>query len=96
MNLSGTIHHFNTLIGNIEEISAEISSEGKLVLEIPLLHAIAVYFNTPYFNERMYILPGEESTLTINLPEKPVQNPVITKTKRQQEISINSPVPWQD
>ncbi|MCD8175975.1 MAG: TlpA family protein disulfide reductase [Tannerellaceae bacterium] len=70
MNLSGTIHHFNTLLGSVEELSAEISSEGKLVLEIPLLHATAVYFNTPYFNERMYLLPGEESTLTINLTEK--------------------------
>ena len=67
--LDGTSWSYNTLTGGVDESHFKIQPDGTFTQEIPLLHASWIHLATGFINCRVYLKPGEMTSVEINFPE---------------------------
>ncbi len=65
----GMIWSHNTLAGGYDEYNFKIQPDGTFMQEIPLLHATCVNINAGFIRGKVYLKPGETTSVEINLPE---------------------------
>lgn len=69
MGLNGTIWSSNTLTGGYDEYSFKVQPDGTFTQEIPLLHATSVNVSAGFMRGKIYLKPGETTSVEINYPE---------------------------
>lgn len=69
MGLNGRIWTHNILSGGVDEVPFKVQPDGTFTQEIPLLHASWIYLGAGFINSRVYLKPGETTSVEINFPE---------------------------
>lgn len=63
------IYAYNFLTGGADEYHVQIQNDGTFQQEIPLLHNSGIFFSAGAIRTRIYLKPGETTSMEINLPE---------------------------
>ena len=63
------IYAYNFLTGGADEYHVQIQNDGTFQQEIPLLHNLGIFFSAGAIRTRIYLKPGETTSMEINLPE---------------------------
>lgn len=69
MNLKGRLWVMNVLTTGGQEYSMAVEPDGTFRCELPLLHLSPVSLYAPFFKGTLYLKPGEETVMEVNLPE---------------------------
>ena len=69
MNLKGRAWNFNLLNGGTEEYNITVQPDGNFTLEVPLYYSTSLNISSNFMNGRIYLKPGETTSVEINMPE---------------------------
>lgn len=69
MNAEGRAWASSVITGGADEYTFKVQDDGSFTLDVPMLHIGSVGISANFMNTKLYLKPGETTSVEINMPE---------------------------